>query len=73
MLLDVVFESWVLEEIVVFFKSVSFNGSLSIDLISWVLMKIKLDTRVLKDGIIIFGSSVLKDISVELDSWLLGI
>jgi hypothetical protein len=73
MLLDVVFESWVLEEIVVFFKGVSFNGSLSIDLISWVLMKIKLDTRVLKDGIIIFDSGVLKDISVELDSWLLGI
>ena len=73
MLLDVVFESWVLEEIVVIFKGVSFNGSLSIDFISWVLMKIKLDTRVLKDGIIIFDSGVLKDISVELDSWLLGI
>ena len=73
MLLDVVFESWVLEEIVVIFKGVSFNGSLGIDLVSWVLLKIKLDTRVLKDGIIVFGSSVLKDIVVELDTWLLGI
>ena len=73
MLLDVVLESWVLEEIVVIYKGVSFNGSLGIDLVSWVLLKIKLDTRVLKDGIIIFGSSVLKVISVELDSWLLGI
>ena len=72
-LLNVILKSWVLEEVSVTFNGVSFYGSLGIDFVPWVLLEIKLNTWVLKDGIIVFSSSVLKGIVVELDTWLLSI
>ena len=71
MLLNIILKSWVLEQVSVIFNVGIFNGSLGIDFISWVLLEVILNSWVLEDGIIVFDTSVLEDIVVELDSWLL--
>ena len=70
MLLNVIFESWILEDLLVIFNSVCLLSGLSIGHVPWVLLHIKLNTWILKNGFVVFGTGVLKSVIVKLDTWL---
>ena len=73
MLLNVVFESWVLEDLSEVNNVAGLDGSGGIGHVSWVLVHVKLDTWVLEDGLVVFGTGILEGIVVEFNSWLLAI
>ena len=72
MLLNVVFESWVLEHISVLFNGVHFLSGNSLCHVFWMLVQVLLNIWVLKNGVVIFGTGFVEGIVEELNSWLLG-
>ena len=71
MLLDVPFETTILEKSLESFLGVSFDSSLRIKGDLWMLIEIELDSWVLKDGIVVLDTGVGFDVIVKLDTWSL--
>lgn len=72
MLLNVPFESTVLEEVSISINGISLESSLGIKCDVWMLLKVELDTWVLKHSFVVFDSGVHFNIVVKFDTWSLA-